>query len=146
MKSLCSLVTHSDLTLYNFLFFTFCSVYRESCRDYNEPLNFWVSLQEFRWVLEKNSNVSHQPWSVRIGKNCAHCLKNRYPRPGVHCFPIWRIRSHLVNSIYDLKCPSRSCTFTVWMPATTYELLVIYELILLLYVCSLSSYTVKVQK
>ena len=34
----------------------------------------------FRCVVEKNKNVIHQPWSVRIRKNCALCLEYR-PRP-----------------------------------------------------------------
>ena len=31
----------------------------------------------FRCVVEKNKNVIHQPWLVRIVKNCALCLEYR---------------------------------------------------------------------
>ena len=83
------------------------------------PLIFGFSCENFVvffYEKKKNSNVSHQYWSVRIGKNCGHRLKNRYPRPGVHCFPIWQIRSHLVYSIYDLKCPSGN-TYIFYLPS-----------------------------
>ena len=45
---------------------TNCSIYGESCPNYS-PLSF-------RFFLQKNKNVIHQPRSVRIGKNCALCL------------------------------------------------------------------------
>ena len=42
----------------------------------------------FHCVVEKHKNVIHQPRSVRIGRNCAHCLEYRYPRPPAQFFPI----------------------------------------------------------
>ena len=39
-------------------------------------VNHWVLLERISLsLLKKNENVIHQPWSVRIGKNCALCLE-----------------------------------------------------------------------
>ena len=39
-------------------------------------VNHWVLLERISLsLLKKIENVIHQPWSVRIGKNCALCLE-----------------------------------------------------------------------
>ena len=52
-----------------------CSVYGGSYLNYSCKSLGSFGKNFVKLIEKKNKNVIHQPWSVRIGKNCALCLE-----------------------------------------------------------------------